>query len=294
MFNITHHITVNGGGSEVAEGLRKAEKPARLDQSLGAKHLYKLVPSEQGRVYYVYCDESRQTKHRYMILAGAIVTAKDVSSIEKALIQCRHDTRMTAELKWAKVSHGKLDAYKHLVDCFVGLINADKLHFKAVIFDAYQVDHSRFSKGDHEEGFYKFYYQMLLHRFGKRYCKSENLARFLVFLDQRTTKYSLETLRNFLNQGMASRFAVTSSPFRKIEPKDSKMCDIIQLIDIITGAIGYQWNLLHQRKGANVAKVELAAHLARRLGWPHLLFETTAQARRFEIWKFQLQRRKAP
>jgi len=192
------------------------------------------------------------------------------------------------------VSRGKLAQYKQVIDIFTDLTTSNILHFKALIFDCHQIDHRAFSDGDNEVGFYKFYYQLLLHCFGNPYCTIKKPKRFMVFLDQRDTTYKLSTLKAFLNRGMAYKFGIQSSPFRQIEPRNSHKCDITQMLDIVAGAVGYQRNRLHLRKDAGFAKVELSAYLAKKLGWPHLLFDTNRHVIRFKLWTFRLQKKKHP
>ncbi len=253
------------------------------------------MSQEVTPVYHVYCDESRQTKDRYMILAGLIMDAKSVGDVLERIRTFREKAKMTAELKWTKVSRGKLGEYKQIIDIFTDLTTSDVVHFKALIFDCHQINHAFFSDGDNEVGFYKFYYQLLLHCFGRPYFSGKAPKRFIVFLDQRDTSYKLTTLKAFLNKGMASKFNIRTSPFRQIEPRNSKECDITQMLDIIAGAVGYQRNRHHFRKDASPAKVELAKYLAEKLGWPHLLFDTNTHVMRFKLWTFRLQiKKKAP
>jgi hypothetical protein len=155
--------------------------------------------------------------------------------------------------------------------------------------DTHQFDHRRFNLGDAEVGFCKFYYQLLLHCFGKPDCTRLQPARFLVFVDQRTSSFSLEDLRQILNNGMASRLGIHSRPFRAVQPVDSKLSVFVQLVDVITGAVGYHWNQLHLAPGASEARRELAAYLAERLGFDNLPIETSFSMQRFKIWKMRLQ-----
>jgi hypothetical protein len=229
-----------------------------------------------------------------MILAGVVMDAGSVTDVLDRLRDFRKRANMAAEFKWTKVSRGKLKEYREIIDIFNELTTSDLLHFEALIFDCHQIDHRSFSDGDNEVGFYKFYYQLLLHCFGNPYCTTKNPRRFLVFLDQRATTYKLSTLKKFLNRGMGSKFGVWSSPFRQVEPRNSHMCDITQMLDVVVGAVGYHRNLLHRRKDASPAKVALADYLAKKLGWPHLLFDTNSHVMRFKLWTFRLQKKKAP
>jgi len=69
-------------------------------------------------LFHIYCDESRQTKHRYMMFGGIIVRYNDIPLLESTIQNWRENAKMYAELKWTKVSKGKLDDYKNLVIYF--------------------------------------------------------------------------------------------------------------------------------------------------------------------------------
>lgn len=103
-------------------------------------------------LYHIYCDESRQSKDRYMVLGGIIIPANNVAEFNQTMFKFRIEQNMKAELKWTKVSNQKLLQYKRFMEYFFALNNTDKLHFRSIIIDNHQVDHQRFSKGDKELG----------------------------------------------------------------------------------------------------------------------------------------------
>jgi len=242
-----------------------------------------------GKVYHIYCDESRQTKDRFMVLGGILITQVFVSEFDATMLKFRAEQKMTAELKWKKVSPGKLNEYKRFIEYFFALNNSDKVHFHCMIIDNTQVDHSKFS-GDKETGFYKFYYQLLLHCFGKKYLGKEGDAMFHVRLDYRQSSYSLDTLKTCLNSGMHKKFNVSTSPFKSVEPRDSHGCEIIQIADILLGAIGYEKNGYDLLAGANPAKNEMVKYITAQSGLKNLKDSTIRGKERFAIWNFRLQK----
>ncbi len=237
-------------------------------------------------VYHIYCDESRQSKDRYMVLGGIIIPQKNIDEFNATMHNFRIDQNMHAELKWTKVSNQKINEYKRFVDYFFALNNTDRLHFHCIIIDNHKVDHKRFSKGNKELGFYKFYYQLLLHSFGKKYYRHDD--RFIVNLDYRNTTYSLDTLKTVLNRGMKKKFSIVTLLFVAVEPRNSKESEIIQINDIILGAIGFQKNGYHLLAHAKKAKKELALYIAEQAGLDGLCKDSPWGKNRFTIWNFQL------
>ena len=238
---------------------------------------------------HIYCDESRQTKERFMVLGGIMARADSVEKIDKTMQLFRTKQDMFAELKWTKVSNQKVEEYRRFVNLFFALNNSDVVQFHSLIIDNHQVDHRHFNQGDNEIGFYKFYYQLLIHSFGRVYTQCPD-TRFHLYLDYRNSSYSLDDLKTILNQGMRKKGA-HGNPFLTVEPCDSKMSELMQINDIILGAIGFQKNGFDSVAGAKRAKVDLAAYIAERAGIPNLRENTPYRMERFTIWNFRLQKK---
>ncbi len=236
--------------------------------------------------YHIYADESRQCQDRFMVLGGIIVEADDVPGFEGMMAKFRHETKMSAELKWTKVTNQKFHEYQLFLRYFFSLLNADRVHFHCLIVDAQLTDHRKFNQGDKEIGFYKFYYQLLLHSFGKRYCRQGEDDRFILHLDQRTTHYKLGTLKTVLNNGMKKKFQIDTQPFRSVEPKNSKESELIQINDIVVGAIGFQKNGYEFRPGTRQSKKDLVAFIAQEARIPNLKDNTRFGNHHFTIWNF--------
>jgi len=203
----------------------------------------------------------------------------------------REEQYMTAELKWQKVSNQKFPQYRRFVDYFFALNGSRKAHFHALMLDSHQFDHTAFNKGDKEIGFYKFYYQLLLNCFGKTYCEYDPDARFAVVLDNRNTSYKLEDLRKILNNGMQKKHGISTRPFNTIEPRCSKSSEVLQINDIILGAVGFHKNSRELIADSRQAKKDLANYIAEQAGLPNLKVSTPQNQTRFTLWNFRLQRK---
>lgn len=241
-------------------------------------------------IYHIYCDESRQSKDRFMVIGGTIIPLNNVEQFNKTMQKYRTEQKMFSELKWSKVTNQKLTEYKRFVEYFFALNNTDKLHFHCIIIDNHQVNHKKFNKGDKELGFYKFYYQLLLHCFGKEYYREGENDRFIVHLDYRQTYYSLNTLKTVLNSGINKKYSIDTSPFVSIEPRESKKSELIQINDIILGAIGFQKNGYDLLAGTRDSKKELVKYIAEQAGLPNLRQNSPCGKIRFTIWNFNLRK----
>jgi len=224
-----------------------------------------------------------------MVLGGIIIPQENVKNFNQTMHNFRVEQKMFAELKWTKVTDQKLIAYKRFVEYFFALNNTDKVHFHSIILDNHKINYKKFSKGDKELGFYKFYYQLLLHSFGKKYCREGENDRFIVHLDYRTTSYSLNVLKIVLNRGMRKKYNITTEPFVSIEPRESKKTELLQIVDILIGAIGFQKNGYDLLSDTRKSKKELARFIAKEAGLKDLRQNSPWGNNRFTIWNFRLQ-----
>lgn len=245
------------------------------------------MTSSPGRFLHIYCDESRQQAHRYMVLGGVALDRNFEPEFLRIVQAYRDANRMHSELKWQKVSTGKLAEYKRFVDLLFE--HRSDIHFKALVIDTHQMDNQKYNKGSKELGFYKMMYQLLLHSFGRTLRLND---RCLVTLDQRTTqRYKLSTFCRILNNGLRKRYGFDSDPVRHVQAMNSADSDLIQLADVLMGAVGYQANNDDQRVGASPAKVALARYIAYRANLVHLKQSTPKVSLHFSLWYFQFSRR---
>jgi hypothetical protein len=241
-----------------------------------------LQPMQPRRFLHIYCDESHQTADRYMVIGGVILTSEMETQFAQAMAMYRADNKMNAEIKWTKVSNQKQREYQALVDLFFSLNRS--IHFKAIVIDTREIDHKRFNKNDAELGFYKLMYQFLLNSFG-RYLQTNDQC--IITLDERTTSYyKLSTLCAVLNNGLHKKYPNLNQPIRNIQATDSKKSDLIQVADVLMGAIGYQMNDAHICTNAKKSKVVLAEYVAHKAGLINLKRETPFASKNFSIWHF--------
>lgn len=238
--------------------------------------------------YRIFIDESRQTYDKFMVLGGVICPYANLAAIQKELDKLRCDTNMTKEFKWTKVSRAKLDHYKMLIDAVVDSIEKNLLHFKAVVFDTHEFDHKKFSNGDVETTFYKLMYQFILHKFGK-YLEEEDFA--IIHLDQRNSSYPLSKLKMILNAGIRKKYQLHGEPIRSLDPQDSKKSDLIQVADVLMGAIGFEINQYHLAQNAAPHKCELVKYIAEKNKLNNLCVPTPWGKNGFEIWHFHFKAR---
>ena len=99
-------------------------------------------------------------------------------------------------------------------------------------------------------------------------------------------------MRQMLNSALARDYQILNRPFRSIAFRSSKDSDILQMCDVLIGAIAYRKNRHYLKAGANKAKCQLAEHIMRRLvALEAPIRPTREDARRFTYWEFRYKRR---
>lgn len=228
--------------------------------------------------YNIYCDETCHLEHdkeKTMVIGGI----KCSKSCRRYVIECIYSIKEKfgipkyAEIKWNKVSQCNLDYFKKLIDLFFEL---DELQFRAVVVDKTQINHDKFNQ-THNEFYYKIYYYCLI---GLVDTKAENY----IYLDKKDTKgtYKIRQLKEIINR---KNHDFDQSRIVRIQCVNSSELPILQLADLIIGAVGY-----HNRDimNASTAKKELVKHIQKKSKYS-LEKSTYPSERKFNLFFIELQ-----
>jgi uncharacterized protein DUF3800 len=230
----------------------------------------------------IYVDESSQTQNRYLVLGGLIIEHLARPRLEAAIQSLRLPELPRDEMKWAKVSRTKLQAYIRVVEGFWGHADIRGAHFHSAVIDTHRVDHGVFNLGSPDIGFNKEVYQLVT-----KFARVYRPHLFHVYLDRRNTNQSPDDLRLILNRGRAKNGDLRDWPYRRCHFKDSADCLPLQLVDIFIGAIAYHLNGHINQAGASPAKTALAKRVFQLAGIGNCTVNT-AIAAKFTIWHRQL------
>jgi hypothetical protein len=179
----------------------------------------------------VYCDESRHTpgpQNPYWAIGSLwLPRARQQAWTAqiRALLAAHH---LRGEVKWSKTSQVALPGYQALVEAFA----ADPdIRFRAIVVDHRIFDAQRFHGGDRELGFYKFYYEMLVKWI-------EPQQRYLFLLDHQTVSEAdrFARLRQVLDRAVRGQAWVDD-----LTVVDSGETPLVQLADLLTGAVSAAW-----------------------------------------------------
>jgi hypothetical protein len=254
----------------------------------------------------IYSDESRHKNERFMLLGGIWIEEKNVSYATSQIKKLRNykgyknssgkHIDFLGEFKWQKVSNKYFHVYKELVDIFFEWINKDTARFCCMLIDRQNPVIQKENNID-EDGYFKLLYQLYFHN-------SKIPAIYKIFPDSisnSTVKVNLPKLDLSLDSSFRNKFIPLLNPkdevpkkgfVNNITPIDSKSNDLIQVVDVIIGAIGYLQNSLFRKKRAKVDKVKLMKYIFEKMALSGAILVSgktyyVAKSTKFNIWVFK-------
>jgi hypothetical protein len=99
-------------------------------------------------------------------------------------------------------------------------------------------------------------------------------------------------LHLILNNGIKKEFSITRNLVKTVEPIDSDQSHLLQLADVIMGAVAYHNNNWGNRADAKKAKVDLAAYIARKAGQRDLTVDSAYTRGNFRVLRWPGRKRK--
>ena len=193
-------------------------------------------------VYNIYCDESchlENDKQNSMFLSSIWCHNHKVKEILKRIkeYKIKHGFKKDFEIKWTKVSPGKIDFYLDIIDYF---FDDDDLHFRCLIIpDKKKLNHRKFNQ-NHDKFYYKMYFNML-----KTILDPEE--KYNIYIDIKDTQGSkkIKKLQEILCNNI---YDFNRSIVDRIQIVRSYEIGILQMTDLLMGAIAYNFRNLKTSK----------------------------------------------
>lgn len=185
-------------------------------------------------LYNVYCDETCHLEHdgiNDMIIGAIWCPQNELREINNRIkeIKIRNGISQTSELKWTKISPSKIGVYKDLINYF---FDNNDLHFRAIIIpDKSKLKHKMFQQ-THDDWYYKMYFDML-----KAILSPSD--RYEIYIDIKDT-HSYQMAQKLKDVCSNSMYDFSHFVIQRLQPIRSNEIQIMQLTDIMIGAIGYE------------------------------------------------------
>ena len=219
--------------------------------------------------YNVYCDETCHLEHdgiNVMAIGAVWCPQNKLLKINQRISQIknRHDVPNKMELKWTKISPGKFELYLDLVNYF---FDDDDLHFRVIVIpDKSKLDHVKFHQ-THDTWYYKMYFDMLKMIF----IPTESYEVYIDIKDTNTHDRA-QKLKDVCNNSM---YDFSGRIIRRIQPIKSEEIQIMQLVDILVGATGYENRIFPKDFIKSQAKQNIINLIKKRSGYT--ITKTTLQ-----------------
>jgi hypothetical protein len=250
----------------------------------------------------IYTDESctKADQGPYMLIGGIVCDDETSKEVRKAikLLQVSHSLPSGFEFHFANIQPNKVEVYKKLCDIFIDFYNQKssyqrgiqetriyrRICFEGMLISHAKIDHTKFSNGDPELGFFQFYYTLLAHTLRKHYFLGH---QFHITIDAISTK-NPQMVSNLHKRLNTSCLPDVINPIKTVQRQNSKAELLLQMADVILGSVSFAWNKLPTQSSKNIdAKREVVQHLENKLDTP--LSKTTYFAKSLNIWELEMQ-----
>lgn len=225
-----------------------------------------------------FFGDSSSRDRRYMVAGGFLINAKRMVEIERDIARLRERGGIESEFHWSAYRGGeRRAAYEALVDYAFDLVRTKRaaLHVIVAKFEGY--NHKAKSGENKDTSVNRMYFQLCLHRLARFYGKS---AAIHVRLDAGNDSRDICGMRNELCAVAYKQLATRPNCIRSIEPIASHKVGLIQMADVIMGAIAAKQNDVKHRS----PKGELADYVLKASGRNSWGSSTPAEERYLTVW----------
>lgn len=232
--------------------------------------------------YNVYCDESCHLEHDKsdVMSIGAVYCPKDkLREINSRLreIKIENNVPEFAELKWTRVSPSKLRVYKEIVNYF---FDDDDLHFRVILIpDKKKLNHQKYNQ-THDDWYYKMYFEML-----KNILNPSD--SYNIYIDIKDTNSYMKA-KKLHEVCCNSKHDFKKHVIRKLQPIRSDEVQIMQLTDLLVGAITHYNRFFDSLASHSSAKAELIEIIKNRTNYS-LTATTLYRENKFNIFVWEAQ-----
>ncbi len=229
-------------------------------------------------LYNLYIDETchlEYDKQSVMCIGYTKIAHNDYLKVKDDLKKIKLKHKSATEIKWSKVSLSRIELYKDWIDYFFD----QNIAFRCILVkNKRNLDHDKFNRGDHNAFYYKMIY-LLLHN---KYVNPSD-EQYRVILDIKDSRgiERLKELDDCLNPSEEDKSFVYFQHIRSHEN------ELIQLTDLLIGAVGFKARKEHTKSDASKVKCELIDYLEKKSGYS-LDEGTIPWESKFNIFDFQI------
>lgn len=235
----------------------------------------------------IYCDESchlENDKEKVMALGAVYCPASKKDEIFQMLAELKKkhnlipknkknpkDNRAYFELKWNKTSLAKINYFKDVIDYF---FTDDDLNFRVLVVpDKSKLDYEKFNH-THDTFYYKMYFSML-----KVILNPDKAHHIYIDIKDTRSREKVHKLEQVLRN---DKYDYAKEIIKKVQQVRSHEVELIQLADLLTGAVSY----VNRGLSGSMAKNILIEHIRHRSKYS-LTKSTLIREQKFNIFLWE-------
>ena len=210
-------------------------------------------------LYTVFCDESchlQKDKSPIMVLGAMYCPYERKKKIYDDIraIKEKYGLSSYFEIKWTKVSESKIEFYLELLDYFW---KNEDLHYRGLVATGKdQLNHEKYNNGDYDLWYYKMYFRTL-----DPIVQQENECHILVDIKDTRGGKRIQKLKEVMCNNI---YDFNGEVITHIGQINSRESEILQLADLINGALAYHYRKLDVQAMGNKGKLEFIKSLQKK------------------------------
>ncbi len=225
-----------------------------------------------------FFGDSSSRDSAFMVAGGFAVAGERIPEIEDEVKRRRDAAGIRSEFHWKTYRGGaRKSAYEDLVEYAFSLIEQRKAALHLIIAQFHGYDHKRAPNENRDTSVNRMYYQLALHRMCRFYGKKRAIH---LRLDSGNDCADIIGMRNQLCADAYSQHNAMPNCVRSIEAMDSMRSGIVQMADVIVGAVAAKRN---GRTFAS-AKGDLCEHMLKTSKHSDWACNTHYTERFFTVW----------
>jgi len=187
--------------------------------------------------YNVYCDESCHlvsNDSKYMLIGAVYCPKYKVKKVNEYIEHLKENYNLSdkIELKWNKIDKKTEKLYLDIINYF---FNNDDLKFRVIVVDKTKLDHEKYNQTENEF-YHKAYYEML-----KYIIIPGNSYNIYPDIKDTNSYYYHQVMLDYLRIKMSD---TNKKTIKKVQPIRSYEAPILQINDILIGALSYYYRNL--------------------------------------------------
>ncbi|HIT12425.1 MAG TPA: DUF3800 domain-containing protein [Candidatus Pelethosoma merdigallinarum] len=187
--------------------------------------------------YNIYCDESchlSSNKSDYMLIGALYCPKIKVQKINEYINHLKENYNLSRkiELKWNKVDKKTEKLYLDIINYF---FNNDDLKFRVIVIDKKKLNHEKYNQTENDF-YHKAYYNML-----KYIINPGNSYNIYPDIKDTNSYYYHQIMLKYLRIKISD---TNKKTIKKIQPIRSYESSILQINDILIGALSYYYRHL--------------------------------------------------